>query len=78
MGLTVGAATYAWPWDQPLEYATDRIADLRFRTFEIMSAPPHVWPRGMDAAARRALRRHYEKRGLTLTSLNPTTRWAAG
>jgi len=72
MSLTVGAATYAWLWDQSLEYAIDRIADIGFRTFEIMTAPPHVWPRGMDAAARRALRRHYEKRDLTLTSLNPT------
>ena len=72
MSLTVGAATYAWLWDRPLEYAIERIAELGFRNFEIMTAPPHVWPRGMDAAARRALRRHYERLGLTLTSLNPT------
>ena len=72
MALTVGAATYAWLWDRPLADAIDRIVDLGFRHFEIMTAPPHVWPRGMDPAARRALRRHYERRGLTLTSLNPT------
>ena len=78
MSLTVGAATYAWLWDQSLEYAIDRIADIGFRSFEIMTAPPHVWPRGMDVAARRALRRHYEKRGLTLTSLNPTFLAALG
>jgi sugar phosphate isomerase/epimerase len=72
MSLTVGAATYAWLWDRPLEVAIDRIAEMGYRHFEIMTAPPHVWPRGMDVAARRALRQHYEKRGLTLTSLNPT------
>ncbi len=72
MSLTVGAATYAWLWDRPLEYAIEQIAALGFRHFEIMTAPPHVWPRSMDAAARRALRRRYEQLGLTLTSLNPT------
>jgi sugar phosphate isomerase/epimerase len=72
MALTLGAATYAWLWDRSLEQAIDRIADLGYRHFEIMTAPPHVWPRGMDAAARLALRRQYEKRGLALTSLNPT------
>jgi len=72
MSLRVGAATYAWLWDRPLEYAMEQIAALGFRHFEIMTAPPHVWPRGMDAAARRALRRHSEQLGLTLTSLNPT------
>ena len=72
MAFTVGAATYAWLWDRPLEYAIDRIAELGFRRFEAMTASPHVWPRAMDGAARRALRRHYEKRGLSLTSLNPT------
>lgn len=68
----MGAATTAWLWGQPLEDAVDRIAGLGFRHFEIMTAPPHVDLVGQDAPARRALRRRSERRGLTLTSLNPT------
>src|SRR3972149_4420248 len=57
MAFTVGAATYAWLWDRPLEYAIDRIAELGFRRFEAMTASPHVWPRAMDGGARPAPRR---------------------
>lgn len=72
MPLTVGACTYSWLWDLPLQDAVHRIADMGFRYFELMSAPPHCWPRGWSAADRTAFRKLYESRGLRLTSVNPT------
>jgi L-ribulose-5-phosphate 3-epimerase len=72
MPLTVGACTYSWLWDLPLQDALHRIADMGFKYFELMSAPPHCWPRGWSSADRTAFRKLYESRGLRLTSVNPT------
>ncbi|HSB72365.1 MAG TPA: sugar phosphate isomerase/epimerase family protein [Candidatus Methylomirabilis sp.] len=72
MTLTVGACTYSWLWDLPLQDAVHRIADMGFRYFELMSAPPHCWPRDWSAAARGAFRKLYQSLGLRLTSVNPT------
>ncbi len=72
MTLTCGACTYSWLWDLPLEAAVQRIADMGFKYFELMSTPPHCWPRGWSQADRTAFRRLYESRGLRLTSVNPT------
>jgi hypothetical protein len=69
---TVGACTYSWLWDRPLPDAVHRIADMGFKYFELMSAPPHCWPRAWSAAERAAFRRLYESLGLRLTSVNPT------
>jgi sugar phosphate isomerase/epimerase len=49
-----------------------RIADMGFRYFELMTAPPHCWPRGWSAGDRLAFRNLYESLGLRLTSVNPT------
>ena len=70
--LTFGACTYSWLWDRPLNEAVQRIADLGFHYFELMSTPPHCWPRGWSGADRTAFRNLYESRGLRLTSVNPT------
>ncbi len=70
--LTVGACTYSWLWDLPLEGAVDRIAEMGFRYFELMSAPPHCWPPAWSPADRTAFRRLYESRGLRLAAVNPT------
>src|SRR5574341_1086020 len=72
MPLTVGACTYSWLWDLPLQDAVHRIANMGFRYFELMSAPPHCWPRDWSSAERGAFRRLYESLGLRLTSVNPT------
>ena len=72
MPLTVGACTYSWLWDLPLQDAVHRIADMGFRYFELMSHVPHCWPRGWSAGDRAAFRTVYESRGLRLTSVNPT------
>jgi L-ribulose-5-phosphate 3-epimerase len=72
MPLTVGACTYSWLWDLPLPDAVNRIADMGFRYFELMTHVPHCWPRDWSAADRAAFRELYESRGLRLTSVNPT------
>ena len=72
MSLTVGACTYAWLWDAPLQDAVHRIAELGFNYFELMSHVPHCWPRNWSSADRVAFRKLYESRGLRLTSVNPT------
>lgn len=69
---TVGACTYSWLWDRPLEHAVERIAALGFRYFEFMATPPHCWPRDWSAERRREFRRLYEAHGLRLVSVNPT------
>lgn len=72
MPLTVGACTYSWLWDRPLQDAVHRIAEMGFKYFELMSTPPHCWPRDYSAADRTGFRRLYESLGLRLTSVNPT------
>ncbi len=72
MSLTVGACTYSWLWDVPLDDAVHRIADQGFKYFELMSHVPHCWPRGWSQAERAAFRKLYESRGLRLSSVNPT------
>ncbi len=70
--LTVGACTYSWLWDAPLEEAVRRIADMGFRYFELMSHFPHCWPRDWSAADREGFRRLVESLGLHISSVNPT------
>jgi sugar phosphate isomerase/epimerase len=72
MALTCGGCTYSWLWDFPLEHAVRRLAALGFSYFELMSTPPHCWPRGWSAADRTAFRSLVESCGLRLVSVNPT------
>ncbi|MFI5341378.1 MAG: sugar phosphate isomerase/epimerase family protein, partial [Candidatus Methylomirabilales bacterium] len=72
MPLTVGACTYSWLWDAPLQDAVHRIAEMGFNYFELMSHVPHCWPRNWSSADRVAFRKLYESQGLRLTSVNPT------
>lgn len=72
MELKLGCAVYTYLWSMPLESALHRVADLGFTHVEIMTTPPHCWPRAMDQVARRRLRDLLESRGLQLVALNPT------
>jgi deoxyribonuclease-4 len=65
-------ATYAFLWERPLENTLKQIADWGFRYVELMTAPPHVWPRDMDLDGRRALRRLLAENGLEVVALCPT------
>ena len=72
MPLTIGACTYSWLWDLPLQDAVRRIADLGFHYFELMSHVPHCWPRGWSTSDRKAFRQLVESLGLRISSVNPT------
>jgi len=72
MALTVGACTYSWLWDAPLDEAVRRIATMGFRYFELMSHFPHCWPRDWSAADRQGFRQLVESLGLHISSINPT------
>ena len=72
MGLKLGSAVYTYLWAMSLEDAISRLADLGFSHVEIMTTPPHCWPRSMDQADRKRLRDLLDSRGLTLMALNPT------
>jgi len=70
--LKLGTVTYSYLWQTSLDEAIARIAKLGFRTVEIMAAPPHAWPRDLDAARRREIRRLCDELQVTVTALNPT------
>jgi sugar phosphate isomerase/epimerase len=72
MPLTIGACTYSWLWDLPLQDSVRRIADLGFHYFELMSHVPHCWPRGWSTTDRKTFRQLVESLGLRISSVNPT------
>lgn len=72
MGLKLAAATLTYLWNCDLETACRRIADIGFRSVEIMCAPPHVWPRDFSRDDRAALRRMLGAVGLEVVAMNPT------
>ena len=65
-----GANTYAYMRSHSAELCVNRLADFGFQEFELMTHPGHLWPADMAPAQRRALRRLFDERGLTLTALN--------
>jgi L-ribulose-5-phosphate 3-epimerase len=62
--------TYSYMRSHTAEACLGHLADLGFRNFELMMHPGHAWPAEMDSAARLALRRAIDARGLRLVSLN--------
>lgn len=70
--LTLGAATFNYLNRYSLEEALDHLASCGFRYIEMMSTPPHMFPRHLAPAQRRGIRRALEGRQLTLTSMQPT------
>lgn len=62
--------TYSWTLTHPVEACLEGLAARGHRLFELMMYPGHLWPPDTDAAARRALRRFLDERGLRVTTLN--------
>ncbi len=62
--------TYAWTLSHPAQACLEGLAARGHRLFEVMIYPGHMWPADMDAAARRALRRFLDDRGLSVITLN--------
>ena len=59
-------------WDYSLEHALKHISDIEFKYVELMSTPPHIWPRGLNKKDRESIRALFDKYGLKLVALNPT------
>jgi sugar phosphate isomerase/epimerase len=72
MPLAPGGCTYSYLWTLSLDDAVNRLADLGFRSIELMATPPHLWPAEFARSERAALRRLCASRGMTITSVNPT------
>ncbi|UCF92376.1 MAG: sugar phosphate isomerase/epimerase [Desulfobacterales bacterium] len=70
--LALGAATFNYLNQYSLEEALDHLAECGFRSIELMSTPPHMFARNLDASQRSALKKAIEQRGLQLVSLQPT------
>jgi len=72
MSLKLGATQYPFLWDYSLEYASKHLSDLKFKYVELISTPPHIWPRGLGKKDRESIRALFDKYGLKLIALNPT------
>ncbi len=68
--MSFGINTYAYTGSHPAADCLAHLADQGFAEFELMMVPGHLWPASADAAARRALGRLIEARGLRVASLN--------
>jgi sugar phosphate isomerase/epimerase len=70
--MKLGVASYAFLWTHPLDAALEMIADWGFRRLELMTAPPHVWPRALDREGTQVLRKMLDARDLSVVALCPT------
>jgi len=70
--LLLGAATFTYLNQFSFEESLDHLTELGFKYMELMTTPPHFFPRDMSTAQRSETRRAVESRGLTLYSLQPT------
>jgi deoxyribonuclease-4 len=70
--MKLGVATYAFLWTHPLAATLRQIADWGFHQVELMTAPPHLWPRDLDPDAIRALKRSFKEFSLSPVAVCPT------
>ena len=68
--LPLGVNSYSYIWDLSADDVLRRYAALGYRDFELMAAPPHLWPSQHSPAARAATRRLAEELGVRIVSLN--------
>lgn len=67
----LGASTWAYVDQAPLDQTLTRLARLGYRHVDILARPPHLWPSDLDAGQRKAIRQHLSGEGLTLEALVP-------
>lgn len=70
--MELGTAVYTYLWDCPLEQAIEKAARFGFRTLEVMTTPPFLWPAHYGPFERKRLRRQIQQAGVRIFSLNPT------
>lgn len=62
--------SYSYTLDHSARQFLDKLADSGYRDFELMVFPGHLWPRDMGPGERAELRRHVDRRGLRIATLN--------
>jgi len=72
MALKLGVATYAFLWTHTLEEILEQMSEWGFQQVELMTTPPHIWPRTVDKTYRTKLHRVIEASGLEVVAVNPT------
>lgn len=72
MALKLGAALISYLWNTSLSETLRSAADLGYHYIEVLSAPPHFWPRGMGEKERATIRELAAGYGLKIVALNPT------
>jgi sugar phosphate isomerase/epimerase len=70
--MQLGSALYTYLWECSLDQAIERCARAGFRTRELTTSPPHLWPSHVGPFERRRLRRRLSDAGISVCSLNPT------
>jgi len=70
--LKLGTAQYTYLWDCSLKESLKRIKEIGFKHIELMTTPPHFWPRQFTKEQRRSARNLLERLDLVLTAVNPT------
>lgn len=66
----VGANTYSWMWELPVQPCLQRLRALGFDEVELMTMPGHCWPDELDAARRAQLRDWMAGEGMKTRSIN--------
>ncbi len=74
MKLKLGATTYAYLWDYSLSKSLERLADMGLKYIEVISCPPHIWPREFNSNEREQeeIKFLFEKYDLKPVSVNAT------
>jgi sugar phosphate isomerase/epimerase len=66
----VGANTYSWMWQVPVQPCLERLRALGFDQVELMTMPGHFWPDELGAGQRAQLRDWMEGEGISARSIN--------
>jgi sugar phosphate isomerase/epimerase len=70
--LSLSGCSFGWLHRAPLPDALRALARHGFRTIELTTAPPHLFPPGFGPYERRELARDLKALGLQVISVNPT------
>jgi len=70
--LRLGIATYDYLWRYDIEQTLEHIAKHGFQMIELMSTPPHAWPRDLDKKKRDHISELLKSYRLQVSALNPT------
>jgi sugar phosphate isomerase/epimerase len=70
--LKLGTVQYSYLWEYSLEDSLREIKDLGFKYVELMTTPPHFWPRAFTRKQRKDFRNLVDRLELELVAINPT------